>query len=150
MNSSYIFKYIIIGDTAVGKSSILLRFTNNQFQQNHDYTIGVDYGTKTLTLADNTTIKIQIWDTAGHECYRSITRSYYRDVAGVFLVYDITNRDTFSRLSSWLDELRQNNSNRHITIMLVGTKIDLTHRRQVKTSEGQEFICGMFTKTRKY
>mmetsp|Transcript_21552 Transcript_21552/g.27421 ORF Transcript_21552/g.27421 Transcript_21552/m.27421 type:complete len:110 (+) Transcript_21552:65-394(+) len=85
----YLFKYIIVGDTAVGKSCLLLQFTDKRFQPVHDLTIGVEFGSRTITIDDNQ-IKLQIWDTAGQEKFRSITRSYYRGAAGALLVYDIT------------------------------------------------------------
>merc|ERR1712222_281916 len=85
----YLFKYIIVGDTAVGKSCLLLQFTDKRFQPVHDLTIGVEFGSRTISIDDNQ-IKLQIWDTAGQEKFRSITRSYYRGAAGALLVYDIT------------------------------------------------------------
>ena len=87
-------RYIIIGDTGVGKSCLLLQFTDKRFQQVHDLTIGVEFGARMITI-DNKQIKLQIWDTAGQESFRSITRSYYRGAAGALLVYDITRRETF-------------------------------------------------------
>jgi Ras-related protein Rab-2A len=89
MSYAYLFKYIIIGDTGVGKSCLLLQFTDKRFQQVHDLTIGVEFGARMITI-DNKQIKLQIWDTAGQESFRSITRSYYRGAAGALLVYDIT------------------------------------------------------------
>ena len=99
MSYSYLFKYIIIGDTGVGKSCLLLQFTDKRFRHDHDLTIGVEFGSRMLRLEDKE-IKLQIWDTAGQESFRSITRSYYRGAAGALLVYDITRRDTFSHLSN--------------------------------------------------
>ena len=99
MSYSYLFKYIIIGDTGVGKSCLLLQFTDKRFRNDHDITIGVEFGSRMIQL-DNKEIKLQIWDTAGQESFRSITRSYYRGAAGALLVYDITRRDTFSHLSN--------------------------------------------------
>ncbi len=84
-------------------------------------------------------IKLQIWDTAGQESFRSITRSYYRGAAGALLVYDITRRDTFNHLTQWLKEARQNSSHKDMVIMLIGNKSDLEHRRQVSKEEGKEF-----------
>ncbi|EMS64610.1 Ras-related protein Rab-2-B [Triticum urartu] len=91
MSYAYLFKYIIIGDTGVGKSCLLLQFTDKRFQPVHDLTIGVEFGARMITI-DNKPIKLQIWDTAGQESFRSITRSYYRGAAGALLVYDITRR----------------------------------------------------------
>ena len=137
MSYAYLFKYIIIGDTGVGKSCLLLQFTDKRFQPVHDLTIGVEFGARMITL-EGKQIKLQIWDTAGQESFRSITRSYYRGAAGALLVYDITRRETFTHLSSWLDDARQH-SNKEMTIMLIGNKSDLDHRRQVSFEEGEQF-----------
>merc|ERR1712063_189343 len=133
----YLFKYIIVGDTAVGKSCLLLQFTDKRFQPVHDLTIGVEFGSRTITIDDNQ-IKLQIWDTAGQESFRSITRSYYRGAAGALLVYDITRRDTFNHVSRWLEEARSN-GNPNMVVLLVGNKSDLDARRQVQRSEGEQF-----------
>mmetsp|Transcript_15460 Transcript_15460/g.41767 ORF Transcript_15460/g.41767 Transcript_15460/m.41767 type:complete len:214 (-) Transcript_15460:391-1032(-) len=137
MSYAYLFKYIIIGDTGVGKSCLLLQFTDKRFQQVHDLTIGVEFGARMITI-DGKQIKLQIWDTAGQESFRSITRSYYRGAAGALLVYDITRRDTFNHLTSWLDDARQH-ANSNMTIMLIGNKCDLEQRRAVTFEEGQQF-----------
>jgi len=137
MSYAYLFKYIIIGDTGVGKSCLLLQFTDKRFQPVHDLTIGVEFGARMITI-DQRQIKLQIWDTAGQESFRSITRSYYRGAAGALLVYDITRRDTFQHLTRWLEEARQN-ANQNMVIMLIGNKSDLDHRRQVSFDEGEKF-----------
>jgi len=133
----HLFKYIIVGDTAVGKSCLLLQFSEKRFQPVHDITIGVEFGSRTILIAGNQ-IKLQIWDTAGQEKFRSITRSYYRGAAGCLLVYDITRRETFEHLPTWLDDCRKY-SNQHITIMLIGNKCDSENKRQVSKEEGEEF-----------
>lgn len=138
MSYAYLFKYIIIGDTGVGKSCLLLQFTDKRFQPVHDLTIGVEFGARMITVDGNKQIKLQIWDTAGQESFRSITRSYYRGAAGALLVYDITRRDTFNHLTRWLDEARTH-SQSNMVIMLIGNKSDLEHRRAVSTDEGREF-----------
>jgi len=137
MSYAYLFKYIIIGDTGVGKSCLLLQFTDKRFQPVHDLTIGVEFGARMITI-DNRQIKLQIWDTAGQESFRSITRSSYRGAAGALLVYDITRRETFNHLTRWLEEARQN-ANQSMVIMLIGNKSDLDHRRQVSKEEGEQF-----------
>lgn len=137
MSYAYLFKYIIIGDTGVGKSCLLLQFTDKRFQPVHDLTIGVEFGARMITI-DQKQIKLQIWDTAGQESFRSITRSYYRGAAGALLVYDITRRETFNHLGAWLEDARQH-SNSNMTIMLIGNKSDLDHRRAVSVEEGKEF-----------
>ncbi|WRX08421.1 Small GTPase - like 3 [Theobroma cacao] len=157
MSYAYLFKYIIIGDTGVGKSCLLLQFTDKRFQPVHDLTIGVEFGARMITI-ENKPIKLQIWDTvvglilvnlscyiaqefpniAGQESFRSITRSYYRGAAGALLVYDITRRETFNHLASWLEDARQH-ANANMTVMLIGNKCDLAHRRAVSTEEGEQF-----------
>lgn len=136
---SYLFKYIIIGDTGVGKSCLLLQFTDKRFQPVHDLTIGVEFGARMIKI-DEKNIKLQIWDTAGQESFRSITRSYYRGAAGALLVYDITRRETFNHLSRWLEEARQN-GNPDMVIMLIGNKADMEARRQVSFAEGEKFAA---------
>lgn len=134
---AYLFKYIIIGDSAVGKSCLLLQFTDKRFQPVHDLTIGVEFGARMITI-DGKQIKLQIWDTAGQESFRSITRSYYRGAAGALLVYDITRRDTFNHLTTWLDDARQH-SNSNMVIMLIGNKTDQESKRAVTKEEGEQF-----------
>ncbi|KAH9568085.1 hypothetical protein CY35_03G059200 [Sphagnum magellanicum] len=130
-------QYQLQGNAGVGKSCLLLQFTDKRFQPVHDLTIGVEFGAQMITI-DNKPIKLQIWDTAGQESFRSITRSYYRGAAGALLVYDITRRETFNHLASWLEDARQH-ANSNMTIMLIGNKCDLAHRRAVSTEEGEQF-----------
>lgn len=137
MTYAYLFKYIIIGDTGVGKSCLLLQFTDKRFLPVHEMTIGVEFGSRMVDV-DGRDIKLQIWDTAGQESFLSITRSYYRGAAGALLVYDITRRDTFNHLTRWLEEARQN-GNQNMVIMLIGNKSDLESRRQVSYAEGEKF-----------
>ena len=111
------FWFIFIG---VGKSCLLLQFTDKRFQPVHDLTIGVEFGARMINI-EGKQIKLQIWDTAGQEAFRSITRSYYRGAAGALLVYDITRRDTFNHLTTWLEDARQH-SNSNMVIMLIGNK----------------------------
>lgn len=122
----------------VGKSCLLLQFTDKRFQPVHDLTIGVEFGARMISVQDDTQIKLQIWDTAGQESFRSITRSYYRGAAGALLVYDITRRDTFQHLGRWLEEARQH-AHPNMAILLIGNKNDLEHRRAVTTEEGKAF-----------
>ncbi|KAH3756597.1 rab2 protein [Pelomyxa schiedti] len=133
----YLFKYIVVGDTAVGKSCLLLQFTDKRFQPVHELTIGVEFGSRTINVSD-TQIKLQIWDTAGQEKFRSITRSYYRGAAGALLVYDITRRDTFEHLTAWLEDCRKYSS-QSIAIMLIGNKCDIESARVVSREEGERF-----------
>ena len=137
MSCKYMFKYIIIGDTGVGKSCILSQFLSNKFNSNYDVTVGVEFGAKMIKLKGDP-IKLQIWDTAGQETFKSITRSYYRSAAGALLVYDITCRDTFNNINNWVQEVKEHGNDK-ITIMLIGNKIDLEKNREVSTEEGRKF-----------
>ena len=107
----------------MGKSCILLQFTENKFRNQHELTIGVEFGSKTTEL-NGKLVKIQIWDTAGQEAFQAITRTYYKAAQGVLLVYDITRKDTFNHLKKWLNEIRTNSS-KSITIILIGNKKDM-------------------------
>ena len=125
-NYNYLFRYIIVGDMAVGKSCILQQFTENKFRTQHELTIGVEFGAKTLEL-DNQIVKIQIWDTAGQEAFQAITRTYYKGAVGALLVYDITRKETFQHVSKWLGEVK-NNSSKQIVVILIGNKKDLEQK----------------------
>ncbi|KAJ7085980.1 ras-domain-containing protein [Mycena crocata] len=122
----YVLKFIITGDAAVGKSSLLVRLTDQRFLANPDPTLGVEFGSKLLTLPgpDATVVKLQCWDTAGTESFRSITRSYYRGAAGCLLVYDVTSRASFESARSWLADVRAH-ADSHVSCILVGNKVDL-------------------------
>ncbi|AYU81761.1 Ras-related protein RAB2B, putative [Leishmania donovani] len=135
--SNYVFKYIIIGDSGVGKSCLLLQFTDKRFEPLHDLTIGVEFGARLISIQGKS-VKLQIWDTAGQESFRSITRSYYRGASGALLVYDVTRRDTFTHLQSWLEDAKAN-ANTALVIMLIGNKCDLESKRQVSREEGEAF-----------
>eukprot|EP01038_Epipyxis_sp_PR26KG_P004954 gene4954-6927_t len=128
---------VVIGDTGVGKSCLLLQFVDRRFSSVHDLTIGVDFGSRIIDL-NGEKVKLQIWDTAGQESFRSIARSYYRDAAGALLVFDVTRRETFGHLSRWLEEARQFASS-NICITLVGNKADLTVKRVIQRAEAQAF-----------
>lgn len=133
----FLFKVVLIGDSGVGKSNLLSRFTRNEFSLESKSTIGVEFATRSIQV-DGKTIKAQIWDTAGQERYRAITSAYYRGAVGALLVYDITKHTTFENVSRWLKELRDH-ADANITIMLVGNKCDLKHLRSVDTQEAQQF-----------
>ena len=122
----------------MGKSCILLQFTeNNKFRYQHELTIGVEFGAKTINI-NGKNIKIQIWDTAGQEAFQAITRTYYKGAIGALLVYDITRRETFNHVTKWLDDVRTNSS-KNVTIILIGNKKDLEDKRQVSYEEGEAF-----------
>lgn len=130
-------KILIIGESGVGKSSLLLRFTDDLFDPQLSATIGVDFKVKTLSIDGNKT-KLAIWDTAGQERFRTLTPSYYRGAQGAILVYDVTSRDTFSKLDVWLSELETFANKPDIVKMLVANKIDKPNR-EVSKEEGLKF-----------
>ncbi|PKA59466.1 Ras-related protein Rab11D [Apostasia shenzhenica] len=133
----YVFKVVLIGDSAVGKSQILARFARNEFSLDSKATIGVEFQTRTLVI-QHKSVKAQIWDTAGQERYRAVTSAYYRGAVGALLVYDVTKRQTFDHIPRWLEELRSH-ADKNIVIMLVGNKTDLEDQRAVPTEDAKEF-----------
>ena len=128
---------IHIGDSGVGKSNLLIRFTKNEFNLESKTTIGVEFATRTLVAQDKV-IKVQVWDTAGQERYRAITSAYYRGAVGALLVFDITKYATFKNIEKWLSELRDH-AEPHIVAMLVGNKSDLVAHRAVSQQEVDAF-----------
>ena len=130
----FLFKMILIGDSSVGKSNILLKYLKDEFDPNSKATVGVEFGTKNIIL-NNKKIKVQIWDTAGEERYRSITSAYYKGAKGAFIVYDITRRNTFDNIDKWIVDLKTN-GDKNISIVLIGNKSDLEDKREVKKDEG--------------
>ena len=137
MNFNYLLKYVIVGDASVGKSNLLLRYTHGQFRDEYQLTIGVEFGSNNVIL-DNSVYRVQIWDTAGQENFRSITRSYYKNSACALIVYDITNRISFENLSNWIDDCK-NSSPKTVFLVLIGNKCDLENNREISEEEGREF-----------
>ncbi|RVD80641.1 uncharacterized protein DFL_008535 [Arthrobotrys flagrans] len=135
----FLFKVVLIGDSGVGKSNLLSRFTRNEFNMDSKSTIGVEFATRSIQV-DSKTIKAQIWDTAGQERYRAITSAYYRGAVGALLVYDISKHITYENVTRWLKELRDH-ADSNIVIMLVGNKSDLRHLRAVTTDEAKAFAA---------
>ncbi|CAD8167635.1 unnamed protein product [Paramecium octaurelia] len=132
----YLFKIVLSGDSGVGKSNLLLRFTKNQFNADSKTTIGVEFATRSI-ITNGKVIKAQIWDTAGQERYRAITAAYYRGAIGAVLVYDITNKQSFEAVEQWIQEVREN-ADKDIVIMIIGNKSDLKHLRAIRTESGQD------------
>jgi len=133
----FLFKVVLFGDSGVGKSHLLSRFTRYGFNLASKSTIGVAFATRSIQV-DTKTIKAQIWDTAGQERYRAITSAYYRGAVGALLVYDISKHQTYDNVTRWLKELRDH-ADSNIVIMLVGNKSDLRHLRAVPTDEAKQF-----------
>lgn len=134
---NFVFKVVLIGESGVGKSNLLSRFTKDKFSHDSRTTIGVEFSTRTVQLC-GLTIKAQIWDTAGLERYRAITSAYYRGAVGALLVYDITNHLTYESLEQWLKEL-YDHAAPHIVVMLVGNKTDQKSERAVSIEEAKSF-----------
>ena len=129
-----LFKLILIGDSYVGKSNILLKYLKNQFNENSKTTVGVEFGTKNIII-NNKRIKIQIWDTAGQERYRSITSAYYKGAKGALIVYDITRKNTFDNIDKWITDLKLN-GDENICIIILGNKSDLIDKREINKNDG--------------
>ena len=130
------FKILTIGESQVGKTSILRRYVDNKFERHHLATIGIDYQTKTLKIKDKE-IKLKIWDTAGQERYRNIANHAYKGADGIILVYDITDELSFSKISDWMEQINSNLSRNEIGIILIGNKSDIKERA-VDKIKGEE------------
>lgn len=133
----HLFKILMVGDSDVGKTSILLRFTQGEFIRTQN-TVGVDLKVKMMDL-ESKRLKLTIWDTAGQERFRTLTSAYYRGAQGIILVYDVTNAQSFVNLKHWLQEIEIYGTTAKAVIMLVGNKIDEEEKRVVTQSEGAEF-----------
>ena len=132
-----LFKLLLIGDSGVGKSSLLHRFADDEYKEDYISTIGVDFKFKTVEGADGKQVKLQIWDTAGQEMFRTITSSYYRGAHGIVIVYDITDSESFANVKQWLHEINRYASE-NVNKLLVGNKCDLESERQVSLEQGKE------------
>jgi len=136
-NSDYLFKLLLIGDSGVGKSCLLLRFADDTYTETYISTIGVDFKIRTVEI-DGKVIKLQIWDTAGQERFRTITSSYYRGAHGIIVVYDVTDEDSFTAVQRWLSEIDRY-CHEHVNKMLVGNKCDLHQKKVVDFATAKEF-----------
>ncbi|XP_049575627.1 ras-related protein ORAB-1 [Syngnathus scovelli] len=137
----YLFKLLLIGDSGVGKSCLLLRFADDTYTESYISTIGVDFKIRTIEL-DGKTIKLQIWDTAGQERFRTITSSYYRGAHGIIVVYDVTDQESFNNVKQWLQEIDRYASE-NVNKLLVGNKCDLTTKKVVDYTTAKEFADGL-------
>ena len=135
-NFNYSFKYIIIGDAAVGKSNLLIRYVYGEFNKDYQNTIGVEFGVKNINIK-NKICRIQIWDTAGQETFKSITKGYYKNSVCAIIVYGITRRDSFNNINTWINDCKTICS-KTVSMVLVGAKSDLEINRQVMKEEGEE------------
>ncbi|XP_020531803.1 ras-related protein RIC1 isoform X2 [Amborella trichopoda] len=134
----YLFKLLLIGDSAVGKSCLLLRFADDSYVDSYISTIGVDFKIRTVEL-DGKTVKLQIWDTAGQERFRTITSSYYRGAHGIIIVYDVTEMESFNNVKQWLNEIDRYASD-NVSKLLVGNKCDLVENKVVDTEKAKAFL----------
>ena len=135
MDEENIYKVLLLGDTTVGKTCFLLKYTDKTFIEEHMTTIGLDYRLKSLKLKNGKELKLQIWDTAGQERFRTITKSYYKGSEGILLIYDVTKRESFENVKTWVSQIREEVSKSSV-IYVVGNKIDLEDTRKVTTEEG--------------
>jgi len=133
----YLFKLLLIGDSGVGKSCLLLRFADHTYTESYISTIGVDFKIRTIEL-DGKTIKLQIWDTAGQERFRTITSSYYRGAHGIIVVYDVTDLESFNNVKQWLNEIDRY-ACENVNKLLVGNKCDLVSKKAVEYETAKEF-----------
>ncbi|KAL6996366.1 WD40 repeat protein [Sarracenia purpurea var. burkii] len=133
----YLFKLLLIGDSGVGKSCLLLRFADDSYSESYISTIGVDFKIRTVEQ-DGKTIKLQIWDTAGQERFRTITSSYYRGAHGIIIVYDVTDQESFNNVKQWLSEIDRY-AGENVNKLLVGNKCDLTANKVVSSEIAKAF-----------
>ena len=144
MSEKYVVRVLTLGYTDVGKTSILLRFTKNQFHEKYVSTIGIDFKSRPLKIGKNTTVKVLVWDTAGQEKYKGIVKSFYNKANGIILTFDICNKDSFERLDYWVQELKENAYLEDLYIVLVGNKKDkegrtVTYEEAKKYSDENQF-----------
>ena len=138
MSKQFQFKLVLLGESAVGKSSLVLRFVKDQFDDYRESTIGAAFLTQTVTLDDGASVKFEIWDTAGQERYKSLAPMYYRNANCAVVVYDITQSSSLEKARTWIREL-QRQADRSIVIALCGNKADLEERRQVTQEEAKKY-----------
>uniref|UniRef100_A0A0R3RU64 Ras-related protein Rab-8A n=1 Tax=Elaeophora elaphi TaxID=1147741 RepID=A0A0R3RU64_9BILA len=140
----YLFKLLLIGDSGVGKTCVLFRFSDDSFNNSFISTIGIDFKIRTIEL-DGKKIKLQIWDTAGQERFRTITTAYYRGAMGIMLVYDITNEKSFDNIKNWIRNIEEHASS-DVDRMIIGNKCDVEERRQVSRERGEQLAIEYGTK----
>ena len=143
-NKELLYKILLLGDSSVGKTCFLMRYTDNTYQEIHMSTIGIDNKFKDVELEDGKKVKIQIWDTAGQDRFRSITRNYYKGANGIVLIFDVTNKKSYENVKNWVKQIKEEVSSR-VTIILVANKIDDVNHRIVTKEEGEKIAneCGL-------
>jgi small GTP-binding protein len=131
------YKILILGDSTVGKTCFLTRYTDNTFQEEYLASIGMDYKIKSYEKEDGNSIKLYIWDTAGQDRFRSITRNYYKGADGIILIYDITNEESFNNVKHWINSIKEEAPDK-VVIILVGNKVDDEENRKIKKENGEK------------
>ena len=133
----FVFKILLLGDSEVGKSCFLMRYSDNVFVENYITTIGLDYKLKSVKLDSGKTIKVKLWDTAGQDKYRTIAKNYFKGSHGILLLYDVTKQSSFQNIRDWIQDIREEVSQKAI-IFLIGNKIDLVDKRKISKEKGIE------------
>ena len=136
-DSDLVFKILLLGDSEVGKSCFLMRYSENVFIENYITTIGLDYKLKTVKLDTGKTIKVQLWDTAGQDKYRTIAKNYYKGSHGILLLYDITKQSSFDNIREWVRDIKEEVNEKAI-LFLIGNKIDMEDQRKIPKEKGVE------------
>ena len=136
LSDENIYKVLLLGDTTVGKTCFLLKYTDKTFQEVHMSTIGLDYRLKSMTLKNGKNVKLQIWDTAGQDRFRAITKNYYKSANGIILIYDVTSLVTYENVKSWISQIREE-APPNVVIFIAGNKIDMEEERKVNTEDGK-------------
>jgi len=132
------YKIILVGDPGVGKTSIMTKFVSNEFQNTYLSTIGVEFKSKEIHINNNTCARLKIWDTCGQEKFRAITRQYFKNSEGVFVVFDLTNKETIKKLDIWMKDIKDNIDNDYF-IFLIGNKSDVKERDLTIAEEAKQF-----------
>ena len=140
MTDELVYKVLLLGDSSVGKTCFLLRYCDKSFQEAHLSTIGLDYRLKSMTLQNDKNIKLQIWDTAGQDRFRAITKNYYKGANGIILIYDVTNKQSYENVKNWLTQIKEE-ANSNVIIYLAGNKIDVEEDQRVITTEDGQKIA---------
>ena len=138
MNDECVYKVLLLGDSTVGKTCFLLRYCDKTFEDAHMATVGLDYRLKSVVLKNEKNVKLQIWDTAGQDRFRAITKNYYKGANGIILIYDVTNLQSYENVKNWIAQIKESAS-QNVIVYLVGNKIDVKEEdRCVKTEDGKK------------
>ena len=139
MSEDVVYKVLLLGDTTVGKTCFLTKYTDKTFQEGHISTIGLDYRLKSMVLKSGKNIKLQIWDTAGQDRFRAITKNYYKGANGIILIYDVTSQKTFDNVKNWVTQIREEAS-KNVVVYLCGNKIDKKEFRVINNEDGEKWL----------